>query len=234
MESPMHYQALACDYDGTLAFAGRMSDETLAAIEKLLANGHKLILVTGRELPDLLAAFDRIDLCHRVVAENGALLYDPHTREKKVLGHAPPEKFVQALKEKSVEPLSAGEVIVSTREPHETTVLEVIRDLGLELRAILNKGAVMILPAGISKATGLAAALESLGLSMDQTVGVGDAENDHAFLDACGYSVAVANALESLKEHVDWVTQNANGAGVCEVIERLVADDIGQRARPEK
>ena len=48
---------------------------------------------------------------------------------------------------------------------------------------IFNKGAVMILPSGVNKATGLAAALEELGLSPHNVVGVGDAENDHAFLE---------------------------------------------------
>ena len=61
-------------------------------------------------------------------------------------------------------------------------MLDTIRDLGLELQVIFNKGAVMVLPAGVNKASGLAAALADLGLSPHNVVGVGDAENDHAFL----------------------------------------------------
>ena len=61
-------------------------------------------------------------------------------------------------------------------------MLEAIRDLGLELQIIFNKGAVMVLPAGVNKASGLAVALARLGLSPHNVVGVGDAENDHAFL----------------------------------------------------
>ena len=57
-------------------------------------------------------------------------------------------------------------------------------------------------------------------------VAVGDAENDHAFLDTSEFSVAVANALPALKEHADWVTCGANGAGVGELIEELVANDL--------
>ena len=67
--------------------------------------------------------------------------------------------------------MSTGRVIVATWEPHETIVLETIRDLGLELQVIFNKGAVMVLPAGVNKATGLAAALEQLGLSRPQRRG---------------------------------------------------------------
>ena len=40
----------------------------------------------------------------------------------------------------------------------------------------------MILPSGVNKASGLQAALQALGLSAETVIGVGDAENDHAFL----------------------------------------------------
>ncbi|TIU15450.1 MAG: HAD-IIB family hydrolase, partial [Mesorhizobium sp.] len=104
-------------------------------------------------------------------------------------------------------------------------VLEVIKELGLELEIIFNKGAVMILPSGINKATGLAAALEDLRLSPHNVVGIGDAENDHAFLQACGCSVAVDNALAAVKDTADLVTRGARGKGVEELIEKLVKRD---------
>ena len=196
----MHYLALATDYDGTLAHHGRVDDATLAALERLLQSGRKLILVTGRELEELLGVFPRIDLFEWVVAENGGLLYQPASREPRLLGQAPPESFVQTLRQRGVAPVSVGRVIVATWHPHETTVLETIRDLGLELQVIFNKDAVMVLPAGLNKATGLAAALRELGLSGQNIVGIGDAENDHAFLSQCGCSAVVANALPALKE----------------------------------
>lgn len=222
----MRYHALACDYDGTLARDGQVSEQTLAALDKLSATGRKLILVTGRELSELLATFPEIEMFHQVVAENGALLYTPSTRQEKILAQAPPELFIRKLQERHIEPLSIGRVIVSTRQPHEMVVLETIRDLGLDLQVIFNKGAVMVLPASINKSTGLAAAIDSLGLSMHGVVGIGDAENDYAFLDICEYSVAVANAVDGLKEHVDWVTGCENEAGVGELIEELIANDL--------
>ena len=103
------------------------------------------------------------------------------------------------------EPLRAhrGRVIIATWEPHETVVLQTIRDLGLELEVIFNKGSVMILPTGVNKASGLRSALKDLGLTTEQVVAVGDAENDHAFLSCAGCGVAVANALPALKERAD-------------------------------
>ncbi len=225
----MRYLALACDYDGTLAHAGRVADRTIAALERLHASGRKLILVTGRELPDLLSAFPRTDLFDWVVAENGCLLYRPSTQEKRALGDPPPAKFVLELQKRNVEPLSIGQSIVATWTPHEATVLEVIRQLGLELQLIFNKGAVMVLPAGQNKATGLAAALKEMKLSTHNVAGIGDAENDHAFLKSCECSTATANALPMLKESVDFVTQGVNGVGVTELIDEIIRNDLSER-----
>nr|MDQ3959822.1 HAD-IIB family hydrolase [Pseudomonadota bacterium] len=225
----MRYLTLCCDYDGTLAHNGKVSDATLAALERVLASGRRLVLVTGRELDDLQAVFPQLELFERVVAENGALLYRPGNREERPLATRPPDRFIQALRERGVHPLSVGRVIVATWEPHEATVLEAIRDLALELQVIFNKGAVMVLPAGVNKATGLAAALEEMGLSAHNAIGIGDAENDHAFLSFCECSVAVANALPMVKETADFVTRGDHGAGVIELIDELLADDLAGR-----
>ena len=225
----MRYLALCTDYDGTLATDGRVLPETLSALERLLASGRRLVLVTGRELDDLQTVCPRLDLFEYVVAENGALLYRPSTGEETPLATRPPDTFVAALRERGVGPISVGRVIVATWEPHETTVLATIRDLGLELQVIFNKGAVMILPTGVSKATGLAQALEKMELSPHNAVGVGDAENDHALLAYCECSAAVANALPTLKKAADIVTNADHGAGVVELIKELLHDDLASR-----
>jgi len=222
----MRYHALACDYDGTIAWDGVVSPQTIEALQEVRKSGRKLILVTGRELDDLSRVFPQVDLFDRIVAENGAVLYRPATREERTLGERPPEEFVRELIRRGAERVSVGRVIVATWRPHETTAVEVIRDLGLELQVIFNKGAVMVLPSGINKASGLKAALQELGLSSHNVVGIGDAENDHAFLGLCECSVAVQNALDTLKERVDWVTSKGHGDGTIELIQALIATDL--------
>jgi HAD superfamily hydrolase (TIGR01484 family) len=218
--------ALATDYDGTLAHHGAVGSAALAALDRARAAGRRLVLVTGRHLEDLLEAFPGIEVFDKVVAENGALLYTPSTREERVLAEAPPPALVERLRERGVDPLAVGRSIVATWEPHETTTLEVIRELGLEHQVIFNKGAVMVLPPGVNKATGLSTALRDLRLSPHNTVGVGDAENDHAFVAICECGVAVANALPALKDKADWVTEGRDGEGVAELVDALVADDL--------
>ena len=225
----MRYMALACDYDGTLARDGHVDEETVTALERVRSSGRLLLLVTGRELDDLLKVCPHTALFDYIVAENGAVLYVPATGTERLLGTRPPEAFVTALRGREVRPLSVGRVIVATWHPHENTVLETIRDLGLELQVIFNKGAVMVLPSGVNKATGLSAALTELGLSPHNVVGIGDAENDHAFLSLCECAVAVANALPMLQERADWVTQGAHGDGVIECINQLLDSDLRER-----
>lgn len=222
----MRYLALASDYDGTLAHDGVVDDVTIQALEHLVHSGRSLILVTGRELPDLQSVFPRLDLCERVVAENGALIYNPATREKRTLAERPPQSFVDDLAKRGVPGLSAGEVIVATWRPHETQMIEAIRDSGLALQIVFNKEAVMILPSGVNKMTGLCAVLDELKLSPHNVAAIGDAENDHAFLDSCECSVAVSNAIPALKEKADFVTQGARGAGVVELIGHIIENDL--------
>ena len=222
----MHYLALACDYDGTLAKDGVVRPQTIDALERVGASGRKLILITGRLLEDLQMAFPRLDLFTYVVAENGALLYNPADLTEKLLGEAPPRQFIQALQERGVTPLVTGRVIVASLHPHEKTIVDVIAKLGLELQVIFNKGAVMVLPSGMNKATGLVAALQELKLSAHNVVGIGDAENDLSFLSLCECSVAVANAIPLLKEQADYTMKAENGDGVIELIEQLLVDDL--------
>ena len=220
----MLFCALASDYDGTLARDGRVDEPTLEALRRFKATGKRLILITGRELADLRAVFDHTDDFDAVVVENGAVMYLPATREERALAPPPPERFVASLRAKGVNPLSVGRSIVATWTPNESVVLETIRELGLDWQLTFNKGAVMCLPPGINKASGLKAAIEQLQLSPHNVVGIGDAENDQAFLTACGCSVAVANALESVLENTDMRTTAERGAGVAELIGHWLQD----------
>ena len=220
---PMRYLALATDYDGTLAKDGRVDDETLDELVRLRASSRRLVVITGRQAADLLAAFPpAAELCDRIVAENGATLYRPETGEEVLLAAPADERLVTALREEQVEPLSVGRVVVATDERHLVAALHVARELCLDVAAHLNRGAVMLLPVGVDKGSGLLAALADLGIETAATVGVGDAENDEAFLRLCGLSGAVANALPEVGERVDVVARSPYGAGVREVIELML------------
>ena len=222
----MKVSVLACDYDGTLAHDGVVFSKTAAALDRFRSSGRRLLMVTGRELPDLQQVCPYLDRFEWIVAENGALLFRPSDNFSRLLCPPASAELAQKLGEAQAQPLSVGRAIIATREPYETLVVTLIKDLGLELQVIFNKGAVMVLPTGVNKATGLKAVLAEMKVEASTVAGVGDAENDHAFLSLCGVGVAVANALPMLKERADIVTEGARGDGVIELIDRILATDL--------
>jgi hydroxymethylpyrimidine pyrophosphatase-like HAD family hydrolase len=228
-EGPHRYLVLASDYDGTLASQGVVPVETIEAVRRLKASGRKVVLVTGRILADLEHVFPDLGICDYIVAENGPVLYHPASGEEKLLAPPPPDDFVLALRHRGCTPLDVGRVVVATGEPYDKDVLEVVSELGLELQIIFNKGAVMVLPPGINKGIGLSAALHELGIPPEQTVAIGDAENDHSLLQLAGVGVAVANAIESLSERADFTTAGRSTIGVRELIGMLLDDDLASR-----
>ncbi len=228
----MKWLALATDFDGTIATEGVVPIATTQALAHARQSGLVTLLVTGRELDDFASLDFDLKWFNLVVAENGAVLFDPHSGIETLLAPAPSIEFAEDLRRQGVTPLSVGRTIVATVEPHEITVLETIKRMGLELMITFNKGSVMILPPGINKASGLLAALEHLDLPAESVVGVGDAENDHAFLQQCGLAVAVANALPSVKEAAGLVTEGAAGEGVAELITLLLNDELEHLHQP--
>jgi HAD superfamily hydrolase (TIGR01484 family) len=203
-----------------------MQPEVYAAISRARERGMKVILVTGRELRDFESLGVDLSVFDQVVAENGAVLYEPGAGVQTLLAPAPSEKLVDMMRAHGVHSLSVGLTIIATCVPHEIIAVECIKALGLELTITFNKGAVMILPPGVNKASGLKAALKVLDLEPGEVVGVGDAENDHAFLSLCGCAVAVENALPSLKEQAHFVTEGRAGAGVVQLLDLMVNGDL--------
>ncbi|MGH7848163.1 MAG: HAD-IIB family hydrolase [Candidatus Binatia bacterium] len=231
----MRYLVLVTDYDGTIATGGQAETTALQAIERLRMSGRRAILVTGRRVDDLLAVCPHLRLFDYVVAENGALIYEPRTCEQTLLGKPPPAEFVQRLKELTDGSIQAGKVVVSTWLPHHAIVLQTIQEMGLELQLIFNREAVMVLPCGVNKASGMDYALRKLGFSPHEAVGIGDAGNDHSFLERCECAVAVANAVPSIRELAAFTTKSEAGRGVAELIEELIANDLSRmHGRMEK
>ena len=227
----MRFFALATDYDGTLATHGRVDGIVLPALGRLRDSGRKLLLVTGRELRDLQNVFPDVTLFDRVVAENGGVLFRPASNQEIPLCGPPNPRLLAALRSRGV-PHFTGRAILATDDRHHAAVASAIHELNLasDLHIILNKGSLMILPAGVDKKTGLESALAELQLRPADVVGIGDAENDASLLAACGCAAAVANALPQIKRNVDLVTASAHGAGVAELIEQLLDNDLARCA----
>ena len=222
----MNVHAFATDYDGTIADANRVAEPTAQALERVRATGRKVLLVTGRMLPDLRSVCPDIDrMFDAVVAENGALVYFPDRRELRTLGDPPEPALIEALRRRGVR-FDLGAAILATDAPFAEATLAAIQETGVNRTLVFNKGALMLLPGGVTKGTGLSIALAALELSPHNMVGIGDAENDHAFLALSECAVAVADAVPALRERADYVTRAPSAAGVVEFIEEHLLHDL--------
>ena len=220
---PSQIRAVAVDYDGTIATDGKPDPLALDAVAGARARGLRVVLVTGRILSELKAVFpDALERFDSVVAENGAVLA-ADGRERS-LAPSVDTALDEVLARRGI-PFRRGLAIIALAsgvDDHAAFVA--IADCGLDCQLVRNRGELMVLPAGISKATGLVHALAELEISRHNTVAVGDAENDLSMLDACALGVAVGNAVPALKQHADLVLSERNGSGVASLLTGPLTD----------
>lgn len=75
---------------------------------------------------------------------------------------------------------------------------------------------------GTTKALGLRYLADMLGVSIEETMAIGDTENDMDMLQAARLSVAMGNAIDELKSAADFVTLSNEESGVAHAIRELV------------
>ncbi len=209
-------KAFATDLDGTLALGDEVAPQTWAALRDARAAGIVTVLVTGRITEDLDAHFPGLrGLFDAVVTENGGML--------EIAGALCPltggvdHALASRMTAEGIEHRS-GHAVLECAATHAPRLLDLISELGADAQLLRNRDRLMVLPAGVSKATGLLAALHELGLSPHNVLAAGDAENDLALLEVAEIGVAVANAVPSVKEHADLVLEQPDGTGVAELL----------------
>ncbi|MGE0815245.1 MAG: HAD hydrolase family protein [Vicinamibacterales bacterium] len=219
----MRYGVLAVDFDGTIAVDGVVDPGVRAALEATRAAGIPVILVTGRILSDLRHASPNLEFAEAVVAENGAVLAFPASGRTSRLHAAPPPEFLAELRRRGVG-ARQGDCVVETGAADAAAVLDVIRALELPLVLAFNRGRLMVLPQAVSKATGLGEALTALRLSSHNTLAIGDAENDHALLQAAEVGVAVAWGSPALTRAADLVLEGGGPPSVAGFLRARLAE----------
>jgi hydroxymethylpyrimidine pyrophosphatase-like HAD family hydrolase len=214
--------AIALDYDGTIANEGTLDRSVREAIADARTSGIVVLLVTGRMLDELRRVAGDLHFVDGVVAENGAVVHFPATGHTAVLAPVMSPVFVEEIARRGV-PFSVGTCLVDADAGQAGTLLEVIRALQMPLVLQFNKGRVMTVPQGVSKATGLEAALGTLRLSARNTLAIGDAENDHELLRIAEVGVAVAWGSPSLCAVADVTLAGSGPPAVAGYLRTLTA-----------
>jgi hydroxymethylpyrimidine pyrophosphatase-like HAD family hydrolase len=217
----MYCRVLACDFDGTGASDGQLAPEVAAALAQARALGFITLLVTGRVLEDIQTLSADCSIFDAVVAENGAVVWFPAKARTIQLGTPPSAEFLAALRAHGV-PFQAGAVVVGTWDRHTTDVIDIIRRVGIDGQLIFNRAALMVLPSGINKATGVRRALEELGRSAHNLIAFGDAENDLPLLAMAEVGVAARDAVPAVAACADERLSQPNGAGVARFIHQVI------------
>jgi hydroxymethylpyrimidine pyrophosphatase-like HAD family hydrolase len=227
-----YYRTVAVDYDGTLTETDTPHPDVLAAVRRARGAGRLIVLVTGRIFDSLLASFPEAKLTFdAIVAENGGVIWLPG-KGRRAVAQPVAGELGAALEARGI-PVERGRVLLATLAAYDHIVLEEIARRGLEVQLVRNRGALMLLPPGVSKGTGLLEALAELGVSGHSTIAVGDAENDHSLVESCELGVAVANAVPALQAHADVVLGERAGWGVIQLLSGpLLRGDL--RVQPKR
>lgn len=226
------FRVAALDLDGTLTSRGAVSATALSAVGDARGDGLVVLLVTGRIRAELEAEFPGIDEhFDGLVLENGAVAV-AGSRSRRLAAPVDPA-LADALAERNV-PCRRGEVLLAVDGVHTGVVADVIADLELDCQIVHNRAAAMVLPAGVTKGTGLAAVLADLGLSPHDALAVGDAENDLSLLEVAEVGVAVANAVRSVRQRADLVLERENGAGVAGLLTGPLVSGVRRFCPPRR
>jgi hydroxymethylpyrimidine pyrophosphatase-like HAD family hydrolase len=215
----MKFSVLALDYDGTIVRDERAHPAVLEAIREARAREITIVLVTGRILSDLRRVLAEQSLFDAIVAENGAVLAFPSGRTR-LLGRPPPRAFLDELCRLEVA-FKIGECVLEADASAAPKILGAVRKLELPLMLAFDRSRVMVLPQAINKATGLREALNTLRLSLHNSIAIGDAENDFALLEACEIGVAVGWGSKSLCAIADDVLPGSGPAAVADYIRQV-------------
>src|SRR5512138_3004 len=229
----MRFVALAASFDGTLAREGRYDERCIDALRALAATGRKLILVTARELRELLEIFPSARVFDYIIAENGAILHEPATKQSEILAQAPSEMLLRELSRRGIAPLTVGSSIITTPLANEGAVRDAIDQLRLDCHLVTNDGRLIVLPADVSKASAVEEVLRQLGVSAQNLVVIGDAQNDVALFRLAEHAVAVQNADAAIKAYADRTTGGAYCEGFLELARDLMEGDLAY-AQPKR
>ena len=218
----MKPRVFALDFDGTIAVNGALDVDVATAIREARGAGLLVVLVTGRILSDLEARFGTPPPFDAIVAENGAVLRLLTLPLPITLSQEPDPLFLAELRKRGIRHQS-GQCVVEADADAALQVVEIIRGLGLPLGITFNIGRLMVLPHGISKASGLQEALWRLRASVHNAIGIGNAENDHELLEACEIGAAVAWGSEALRHSADEVVPGDNPSAVARYMRDILS-----------
>jgi len=215
----MEQMVIALDVDGTLFDGVTVAPAALDAVRQAHADGHTIIIVTGRRWESLQSVVPAIvELCDRIVCEEGGVMANVANGEITLLAEAVEPALIDALLAAGVPDLDVGHVVVGAPVSWLAVVQSARDSVGSQRHLVVNKGSVALAPTGCDKGTGLRAALAALGVQERRIIAIGDAANDLPMFAIAEIAVGVANADDVVRAAGIPLTSGAAGLGVAEAL----------------
>jgi hydroxymethylpyrimidine pyrophosphatase-like HAD family hydrolase len=210
---------IAVDVDGTLYDGADVAPEAVEALRQATADGHTLVIVTGRRWEDLGHVVPTVlALAVRAVCEEGGVLVNVATQQLTLLAEPAEPDLIAGLQAAGITALDIGHVVVGAPTTSLAIVTEVRERVGSRRTIITNKGSIALTPPGCDKGTGLRAAIADLNLEGSPILAIGDASNDLAMFDIANIAVGVANADDAVRASGVPLTTASAGLGVAEAL----------------
>ena len=137
-----------------------------------------------------------------------------------IVGYGEPEPTLfNSLEELLAQP--PIQKIIFRHEPEQLAKLREILSAQFDGRATLISSQTFLLellPLGCSKGAGLKMTLDQMGISWDEVIAFGDAENDLEMIQQAGIGVAMGNAMPILKNAADYTTKSNEEDGIAHAL----------------
>jgi hydroxymethylpyrimidine pyrophosphatase-like HAD family hydrolase len=159
-----------------------------------------------------------VELCDRVVCEEGGVLVNVVTGELTLLAEPLEPALLDSLRAAKVPDLDVGHVVVGAPVEWVATVTAARDSVGSSRHLVVNKGSVALAPAGCDKGTGLRAAIADLGVQGRRIIAIGDAANDLPMFAIADDAIGVSNADDVVRAAGISLTTGAVGLGVAEAL----------------
>lgn len=120
-------------------------------------------------------------------------------------------------------------LVVYSQAPHLTPVVvaRLQEYIGNQAHVVAsNTQIVEIITPGISKATGMAWLAAYLGVPREETIAIGDSDNDAEMLEWAGLGIAMGNATPAAKAAADWIAPSVEEDGVAVALQRFVLQPV--------
>ncbi|MEM3438000.1 MAG: phosphoglycolate phosphatase [Nitrososphaerales archaeon] len=224
----MEIKGFAVDVDGTITEDGGVINldaaYTLRWLERM---GYRVILVSGRSAWETYALSVYLGITRVVVGENGGVVATSPLDmilladiSHSMMAYDYLSKKLSNVKMKLVFPRFTEIVLERNFDINEGR--RILNESGIPVTINDSKYGYHLTHKNVNKAVGLKVALKHLNIDTSQIIAIGDSEIDIPMFMACGYSIALGNSPNSLKEKASFSVKSTMGDGLVEAIQHVV------------